>query len=45
MHKQETVFENETLTILRDFHIQTDHQISAWRLDRVLINKKKKPAI
>ena len=28
--------------ILGDFEIQTDHQISAWRPDLVIINKKKR---
>ena len=37
MHNPEYVLENETHTILCDFVIQTDHQISAKRLDFVIL--------
>ena len=40
MHKPETVLENETNKILRDFKIETDHLIPARRPDQVMINKK-----
>ena len=40
MLKQETVFENKTYKILRDFETQTDFQILTWKLDLVIINKK-----
>ena len=33
MHKPESVQENETRNILRDFDMQTDHLISAKRGD------------
>ena len=36
----ESVTENETHKILRDFEIQTDHQIPARRPNLMLINKK-----
>ena len=42
MHNLEFVQEKETHKILWDFEIQTDHLISAWRPDRVIVNKKKK---
>ena len=38
MHVQE----NETLKLLWDFEKQTDHLISAWRPDIVIVYKKKK---
>ena len=41
MHKPESIQENETHKILRDFEIETDHRILARRPDLVLINKKK----
>ena len=41
MHNPESVLENEAQKLLRDFEIQTDHQISARRPDRVIVNKKK----
>ena len=40
MHNQELVLENETRKIPGDFEIQTDHLISARRLDLVIVNKK-----
>ena len=36
---------NETLRILWDFEIKTDHQIPSRRPDLVLVNKKKKKRI
>ena len=42
MHKAESVLENETHKIPRDFQIQTDHLISARRPDLEIVNKKKK---
>ena len=41
MLKLESVLEIKIIGILRDFQIQMDHLISAWRPDIVLINKKK----
>ena len=41
MHKPESVLENETHKILRDFEIKTDHLIPARRPELVLIGKKK----
>ena len=40
MHNPESVLENETHTLPRDFEIQTDHQISARQTDFTIINKK-----
>ena len=40
MHNPESVLENETYKLLWHFEIQTDHLISAWRLDFIIINKK-----
>ena len=42
MHNPESVLENETYQVLRDFEIQTDHQILARRLDIIIITHKKK---
>ena len=42
MHKLESVLENDTHKLLRDFDRQTDHLISARRLDLIIINNKKK---
>ena len=42
MHKPESLLENEVHTIHWDFVIQTDHLISARRLDLVKIKKKKR---
>ena len=41
-HKLEFVLENETLKILWDFVIQTDHLNSARREELVINNEKKK---
>ena len=41
MHNPEPVLENDTLKLLWDFDIQTDHLISARRPDLIIINKKK----
>ena len=41
-HNLASVLENGTLKLLWDFDIQTDHLISAGRLDLKIINKKKK---
>ena len=38
-----TPLENETLNILWDFEIPTDHLISARRPDYVIVNKKWEP--
>ena len=42
MYNLEFVTENETHKLLWDFEIQTDHLISARRLDLVIVKKKKK---
>ena len=42
MQNPESVLENETLKILCDFKMQTDHLISAQRPDLVIVNKKKR---
>ena len=39
MHKPESVLENRTHEIFRDFEVQTDHQILARRPDLVLIKR------
>ena len=39
---QASLLENDTHKFLWDFDIQTDHQISARRPNKVIINKKKK---
>ena len=41
MHNSESVPENETHKLLWDFEIRTDHLISAWRPDLIILNKKK----
>ena len=41
VHNTESVLENETPKILKDFEIQTDHLISARQPDLVIVNKKK----
>ena len=41
MHKPESVLMNETLKLLWNFEIQTDHQISTRRPDLIIILKKK----
>ena len=40
MHNAASVLENETHKHLWDFYIPTDHLISAWRPDLIIINKK-----
>ena len=45
LHKPESILENEMRKILRDFEIQTDHQISAKRPDLLIINKKNRTAV
>ena len=42
MHNTASVLENNKHKLLRDFDIQTDHQISARRPDLIIIYKKKK---
>ena len=42
IHKMESVRENKTYKILRDFETHTNHRIFAWRPDWVLINKNKR---
>ena len=42
MHNPESDLENETPKILCDFEIQMYHQTLAKRLDRVIVNKKKR---
>ena len=42
MHNPAPVLENDTLKLLWDFDIQTDHLISARRPDFIIIKKKKK---
>ena len=42
MHNPESILENETYKLLKDFEIQTDHLISARRTDLIKINKKKR---
>ena len=42
MHNTESVMENETHKLLRDFQIQTDHLISARRPELIIVKKKKK---
>ena len=42
MHNPAPVLENDTHKLLWDLDIQTDHLISARRLDLIIINKKKK---
>ena len=41
MHNPESVQENVMHKITLDLEIQTDHRISARRLDLVIVNKKK----
>ena len=40
MHKPESVLENETHKILKDFEIQMNHLIMARRPDQAIVNKK-----
>ena len=42
MHNPEFVLQNETLKLLCDIEIQTDHRILARRTDLVVVNKKKR---
>ena len=42
MHNPESVLENVTHRLLWDFDIQTDHIISARRLNQVILNNKNK---
>ena len=42
MHNPAPVLESDTHKLLWDFDIQTDHLILAWRLDLIIIYKKKK---
>ena len=42
MQNLEFVLENEMHKLFWDFDIQTDHLISTRRLDRVIVNEKKK---
>ena len=44
MHDPKSGQENETLKLLRDFAIQTDHLISARPPDIVRVNKEREPA-
>ena len=42
MHNPASVLENETCKLLWDFDIQTDHLISAIRLDLIIVNKRER---
>ena len=42
MPNSESVLENETHKLLKDFEIQIDHLISTRRPDLVIVNKKKR---
>ena len=42
MHNPESVLANDTHKLQWDFEIRTDHQISARRLDLIIINKNEK---
>ena len=39
MHNPESILENETHQVLRDFEIQTDHLISTGRPDLIIVKK------
>ena len=41
-HKPESDLEKETYKILRDYQIQTNHQIAARRPDLALVSKKER---
>ena len=41
-HQPESALENEDYKILRDFSIQTDYVIEAWRPDLVVVDKKER---
>ena len=43
MYNPESVLENEMHKILWGFEIQTDHLISARRINRVIVNKQREP--
>ena len=45
MHNPAPVLENDTHKLPWDFDVETDHLISARRLDLIIINKKKKKRI
>ena len=45
MHKTESFLENDMQGILWDFEIQTDPLIQARRLDQVITEKKRVPAV
>ena len=45
MHNSVSVQENDTDKLLWDFDIQTDHLISARRLDFIVINNKKREVL
>ena len=40
MHNPAAVLENDTHKLQWDFDIQTDHQISARRIDFIIVDKK-----
>ena len=42
MNNPESVLENKSQKLLRDFEIQTDHLISDRQPDLVIVNKKNK---
>ena len=42
MHKPESVQENETHEVRKDYEMQTDHQIPARTPDLMVANKKKR---
>ena len=44
VHNSESVLKNETHKVLWDFEIQTDHRISARRLDVVIVKKERETA-
>ena len=43
-HHAEKVLENDSVKLLWDFHIQTDHVVEHCRPDLLLVEKKKKEA-
>ena len=44
MYNPESIQENETHKLIRDFENQMDHQISARQPNFVIINQKREPA-
>ena len=42
MRYEKSLVANEMLTVISDFDIQTEHQITAKKTDIVIVNKKKK---